>query len=199
MVEVELKVEVKDSQRVERLLESLGARFEGQEQQLDIYYSAPHRDFKITDEALRLRRSFHSSRTEECYLTYKGPKLDALSKSREELNVMIEGWEEAQSLLQSLGFIEVGRVSKLRRGYRLTDFVLSLDQVEGLGNFLEVETRAEGSYDQILEQAFELLKKLGLDQHEVIRESYLELLCRSREKRLRTGEHEDRSSFRYPR
>ena len=188
MVEVELKVEVKDPQRLEQLLKSLGARFEGEVQQLDIYYSAPHRDFKLTDEALRLRRSSHRGlATEECYLTYKGPKLDALSKSREELTVRVEGWEEAQSLLQSLGFIEVGRVSKLRRGYRLADFVLSLDQVEGLGNFLEVETRAEGGYDQILEQAFELLKKLGFSQHEVIRESYLELLCCSREKRLRTG------------
>ena len=93
----------------------------------------------------------------------------------------VEGWEEAQSLLRSLDFIEVGRVSKLRRIYKLADFVLSLDQVEGLGNFLEVETLAKGSYDQILELAFKLLGKLGFNQHEVIRESYLELLCRSGE------------------
>lgn len=175
MIEVELKVEVKNPQRLEQLLKSLGARFEGEAQQLDIYYSAPHRDFKFTDEALRLRRSSHNSEA-ECYLTYKGPKLDALSKSREELTVRVEGWEEAQNLLGSLGFTEVGRVSKLRRIYKLADFFLSLDQVDGLGNFLEVETQAEGSYEQILEQAFELLGRLGFSQHEVIRESYLELL-----------------------
>jgi len=181
MIEVELKVEVKDPQRLEQLLKSLGARFEGEVQQLDIYYSAPHRDFKLTDEALRLRQSSHRSSEAECYLTYKGPKLDVLSKSREELTVRVEGWEEAQNLLGSLGFTKVGRVSKLRRIYKLASFVLSLDQVDGLGNFLEVETQAEGSYDQILELAFELLGRLGFSQHEVIRESYLELLYRSGE------------------
>ncbi len=177
MIEVELKVRAGNLARVERALDSFGARVLLVEEQRDIYYTLPHRDFWATDEALRLRLSSHrGSSTEECYLTYKGPKLDEVSKSREELTVRVEGWEDARRLLQSLDFAEVGQVSKLRKTYRLGEFLISLDQVDKLGQFVEIEAQAIGGYDQLLKRAFGLLEKLGFRQEESIRESYLELL-----------------------
>ncbi|HIH62261.1 MAG TPA: class IV adenylate cyclase, partial [Methanobacteriales archaeon] len=69
MIEVEVKA--KTDHRIKKKLESIGAQKIRTEKQEDIYFNAPHKDFKITDEALRIRET--PTRT---LLTYKGPKID---------------------------------------------------------------------------------------------------------------------------
>jgi len=182
MIEVELKVKVNSSPQLEQLLSSLGAEFLTEEKQWDIYYNSPHRDFRATDEALRLRLVYPAgSMKGKSWLTYKGPKLDQVSKSREELTLQVDDWRNAQRLLQSLGFVEVGQVNKFRKTYRLGKFLISLDEVSKLGNFLEIESQATGDYSELLKEAFSLLEKLGFRREEIIRESYLELLKREEE------------------
>lgn len=178
MIEVELKVKAENLVQLERALNSSGAEFLELREQHDVYYNPPHRDFQAANEALRLRLNQRgSSAGYEYWLTYKGSKLDERSKSREEVTVGIKDWGNAQRLLQSLGFAEVGRVEKFRKTYRLEKFLLSLDEVTGLGSFLEVEAKAEDDYSWLLGEAFGLLESLGFGREDVIRESYLELLA----------------------
>ena len=69
----------------------------------DHYLNAPDRDFARTDEALRLRRI-----GENTFLTYKGPRRDAASKTRTEVEVPCppgEATAEAYlKLFRSLGY-----------------------------------------------------------------------------------------------
>jgi adenylate cyclase class 2 len=137
--------------------------------QRDTYYRHPGRDFAETDEALRLREE--EGRTT---LAYKGPKLDLVTKSREELQVPLVGPGEMGALLLRLGFEPVAVVEKRRRTFHLRGLEVDLDEVKGLGTFLEVEAIGCDDLAEGRERVLTLLKELGLTHLE--RRSYLEML-----------------------
>ena len=171
MIEVEMKVEAPHTE-VEERLEQVGAERHGEKVQHDVYYSAPHRDFEETDEALRTR-----AEDGDVYVTYKGPKLDRETKSRREIDLSVGNLEVADELLKALGFEEFGRVRKHRTKYVYGDYVVVLDDVEGLGEYVEVETVVEeDEFEEARDGAVEMLRRLQLDPADGVRESYLQLL-----------------------
>ena len=175
MIEIEVKARA-NHERIKKLLTGLNARAIGVEQHCDTYYNAPHRDFSITDEALRIRIV-----NGRAVLTYKGEKLDAVSKTREEFETDVDG-TIMRNILLSLGFIESGVVKKTRTVFELDGLTICLDSVDGLGEFIEVETIVESESDVELHrtQVFEFMKKLGIDEGDSIRVSYLEMLILDR-------------------
>ena len=176
-MEIEVKVRA-DLKEVEKKLLEEGANFVNEERQIDTYYNAPHRDFAETDEALRLRSVGRKN-----MLTYKGPRLDALSKSRKEITLSVSR-RPTEELLGSLGFSKFGEVTKLRRNYKLGGLLVSLDDVKKLGAFVEIEAVGEEEDFEFHEKSVvELLKKLGFSETEIIRDSYLELICSKRDPR----------------
>jgi adenylate cyclase class 2 len=166
MIEVEVKAKA-EPDTLEKI-KALGAVFLAIEIHCDLYFSSPLRDFKETDEALRIRIKENGA-----WLTYKGPKLDAVTKSRKEVAVRIGNPKAMEKLLLSLGFMPYARVKKKRNKYALNEFILALDEVEGLGNYLEVEASAKEDWTILREKVLNILYNLGM---KVIRESYLELL-----------------------
>ena len=172
MIEVEIKLPLKDKEGVRSKLKELGAHPIGAEKQTDIYYNAPHRNLAKTDEALRIRFGKDAS------LTYKGPKLDKTSKTREEIMVSIADADQTSAILKALSFDEVARITKHREAYRLDDFTITIDDVFDLGTFMEIETAVpEGKdYRSAQDRVFGLLGRLGLRKEDTVRESYLELI-----------------------
>lgn len=140
-----------------------------------MYLAHPARDFAATDEALRL-----SSRGGKNDITYKGPKLDARSKARREIVVPVEEADAAREMLEALGFRAVREVRKTRAHYRAAGFEVALDDVPGLGTFVEIERMLPEGADRgaVEKEAFALLASWGITQTE--RRSYLELLLRSK-------------------
>ncbi|HJH29726.1 MAG TPA: class IV adenylate cyclase [Methanosarcinaceae archaeon] len=171
MIEIEVKARA-DHERIGELITGLGARAIGVEHHCDTYYNAPHRDFSITDEALRIRIV-----NGRAVLTYKGKKLDAVSKTREEFETDVDA-TIMRNILLSLGFVESGVVKKTRAVFEFENFTICLDSVDGLGEFIEVETMVESESDVELHRArvFGFMEKLGIGQGDSIRVSYLEML-----------------------
>lgn len=159
-------------------LTQLGARWEKAIQQADHYFAHPCRDFRKSDEALRLRRV-----GDDNVITYKGPKLDTTTKTREEIELSIlpgaEGLQQFQTLLERLGFVHVYVVRKTRLpgclSYEGGEVHLALDTVEGLGDFLEIEVLAQ---KESLDTAKRSLESLGktLELSITERRGYLDLL-----------------------
>lgn len=141
------------------------------EEHADLYLAHPARDLARTDEALRL-----SSRGGRADITYKGPKLDARTKARREIVVPVEDAGAARALLEALGFVPVMEVRKRRSLFRHAGFEVALDEVPGLGTFVELERQLpEGApRDGAERDAAALLASWGLAGTE--RRSYLELL-----------------------
>ena len=117
------------------------------------------------------------------FVTYKGPKRDAQTKTRTEIEVAlhegVETTEDFTAILTCLGYRPVLVVKKSRRIYQMNreGFTLEicLDEVEELGQFAELEIlapveRLDTAKTVLLRTAAEL----GLSTSE--RRSYLELL-----------------------
>lgn len=168
MLEIEAKAAIENKEEIKQRILEAGGKYIRVETQSDIYFAHPSRDFMKTDEALRIREAGN-----EYTLTYKGPKLDKLTKTREEIEIKLDDPVPMAGVLKMLGFMEVAPVVKTRSHYTLGDYQVALDEVEGLGHFIEIEKHAD-SYKP--EELVELLKSLGVEESKMERRSYLELL-----------------------
>lgn len=105
----------------------------------DTYYNHPCRDFRESDEALRLRMKMSNSGL-EYFLTYKSARIPSeYVKKRVEYEVSISDYDTARSILKQLGFIETISFSKKRIVYRVNNSYLYIDELFGLGLFIEIE------------------------------------------------------------
>ncbi|MEM2727073.1 MAG: class IV adenylate cyclase [Archaeoglobaceae archaeon] len=172
-MEVEAKFRLKPG--VEEKIRKI-ANFVEEKDEFDVYLSHPCRDFARTDEALRIRID------KKIKLTYKGPKVDSETKSREEVNVEVKSFEETLKLFEFLGFKKFRTVKKRRKIFKLEKAIICVDSVEGLGDFIEIEV--EGGLEN-KEEIFEIAKILGYSKAESIRLSYLEML-----EKIRSGNTE---------
>lgn len=193
MIEVEVKAWVKDEKKLDEIVERISHMSVLKREecvQRDIYFSHPSRNFLLTDEALRLRIE-----DGKCELTYKGPKIDPISKTRVEITVKVDSCEKTIELLRRLGFSDVMEVFKERRIFVLLyggrTVRLSLDRVKDLGTFveLECETERETEIEQARNLLFSLLEHLGIPREHTERRSYLELLLLKRGMLTRTQTH----------
>ncbi|HDI74432.1 MAG: class IV adenylate cyclase [Thermoprotei archaeon] len=169
-MEIEAKFRIAKLEKVEERLRSLGAEFKGTEIEEDVYYQHPCKDFRKTDEALRVRITPSYSE-----LTYKGPKAPIKVKAREEISVRVNDPLKTCLLLEKLGFRRVAVVKKTRKKYVLEGREISLDEVEGLGYFIEIELLSKKSLDEAEKELLEFSRKLGIREIPITK-SYLELL-----------------------
>jgi adenylate cyclase class 2 len=180
MIEVEAKFLVSDLAALERALQNLSQELAPVEfHQADEYFNHPCRDFGTTDEAFRLRNC--NGRLD---LTYKGPRLDAVTKTREELELAIsdnaaESISVLRSILLALGFRSAGGVVKHRRSVIVhidsTPVTVSIDNVTGLPTYAELEIICDAAdRESATATMLRVAELLNLNQTE--RRSYLELL-----------------------
>jgi adenylate cyclase, class 2 len=176
--EVELKFPLGEGDDLVPRLRALGAVENETVQQSDRYFNHPSRDFANTDEVFRLRCNGDENR-----VTYKGPKLDPVAKTRHEIEFSYASGQDTAArfaeMLALLGFRESLTVRKTRRVFELCwqgrAVEVLLDQVEGLGEFVEIETLA-GDHDRAAakECVLSLAAEFGLSAPEP--RSYLRML-----------------------
>ena len=100
-------------------------------------------------------------------------------KTREEIEFKIEDFDKAKRAFEKLGFIPVAHVKKRRISYKYGDYIISLDRVNQLGTFLEIE--CEVSNESEIKEKEDKIKSfltntLGIKEFKSIRKSYLEML-----------------------
>jgi adenylate cyclase class 2 len=178
MLEVEAKYRLDDATTVVARLREWGARLVAEHAEADHYLNAPDRDFARTDEAFRLRRIGEMN-----LLTYKGPRRDATSKTRTEVEVPCPpGEAAAQAFLKLLGHLGYRPTAVVRKRRAIHEwdrdgFTLHacLDDVEHVGRFIELEIVApDDQYAAAREAVFRTAADLGLGPME--NRSYLEQL-----------------------
>ena len=182
--EVEIKFRVDNTAELERRLQQFGTHGFGEPvMESDSFFQHPCRNFAQTDECLRLRNRVLAAGTSEYSLTYKGPKIDASTKTRQEIEMTITEPERWKSLLTALGFVRSASVQKSRRRQNLTvnhrcvgivlDTLPALPEPDRL--FVEMETLAtEEELDECRSLILGIAQQLGLSNP--IRDSYLKLV-----------------------
>jgi adenylate cyclase, class 2 len=175
MMEYEVKIRVMDPGSLRDRLAGLGIHPSSRLHERDLYFNAPDRDFGKTDEALRIR-----STSEGTSLTYKGPRLGlGWVKAREEIIVPIGSGEALGGLLERLGFTRTATVEKDRETYRVEGTYVALDEVRGLGSFVEIEAPAGLGEAEAVALIGRVREFLGVTGEETML-SYLELILATR-------------------
>lgn len=176
MIEVEVKAHAPNLDEIEEKIVEIGACRVREEYQEDVYFNAPHRDFAQTDEALRIRK-IKSGNSEEIFITYKGAKMDKISKTRKEIEVAVEDPLKVADIFQNLSFRPVATVRKNRIIYTMGELIITLDEVQGVGSFVEIEKETEEGEDtkEALDEIFATYSKIGINDG-FERSSYLELM-----------------------
>lgn len=179
MLEIEMKFRVADAAKYEKSVkELLGVSFGQESVERDEFFRCDALGFPNEGKMLRIRRrgSFLAA-------TFKGPRLDDSTKTREEIELPLVVPAAGSSPIRDalvdrtrgdwtrfftrLGFEPAEFVEKTRRRthveYGGRNFEISLDSLEGLGVFTEIETIAqEGDFEEAREMVKELAERLGL-------------------------------------
>lgn len=180
--EVESKYSLSDTAKFLARAKEQGVEWEPPIRQVDRYLRHPARDFAQTGEALRLRRS-----GDEVFVTYKGPRQSHAVKTRREIELPLTDdsgkFEAYAELFSILGFEAVAEVAKSRRKARLGEgdaaVEFCFDQVEGLGDFVEIEAIADESQIAAAQKSVaDWAAKFDLGEPEP--RSYLRLLLEQR-------------------
>ncbi len=192
MIEVEIKVKISDPDLIRKQFKENNGVYKASLLHEDTYFNMPKglRDFKKTDEALRVRKAIEFNKNDKTreqtinhYITYKGKKIDNSTKTREEIDIKIEDIERMKTLLKELSFQEIFTVRKERELYEfdfktyhieaLIDYIPLLKQ-----HFVEIEYLLDSSkkLNDARKVLFDFLSLFGVKKEESIRESYLELI-----------------------
>lgn len=176
MIEIEIKAKITNPKMAFEKINDIGGEYSHTEIQRDIYFNGENRDFRKTDEALRIREIPDGDDFINI-LTFKGPKLDSETKTRKEIEVTIDDKEHMTDILINLGYKPSAIVNKVRRIFKYEEYIITVDKLNELGYFIEIEYVAEDeeNIEPIQNNIFELFGKLGITEG-FEKKSYLELL-----------------------
>ncbi len=137
---VESKTRCHDLEAVARLASSLGARYEGRLEQQDTY-------FRVGEARLKLRELSHHSPDGSVSASAELIRYERPDESGPRVSVYertpVEDAQAASAQLQAMHGVR-GCVRKQRSLWILDSTRIHLDEVDGLGAFVELETVSEG-------------------------------------------------------
>ena len=161
---VEFKARCSDHDRIRELLKQKNARFVGTDHQIDTY-------FRVDQGRLKLREGS----IENSLIFYSRPN-DAGPKQSDVTMTLVPSDSDLRAvLIKALGVLVA--VDKRREIYFVENVKIHLDEVEGLGKFLEVE--AIGSAEQVSalrQQCHAFLREFGVQEQDFVAGSYSDLL-----------------------
>ncbi len=174
-IETEIKCIVHNINKIRDLLKTIKTEMLDKCIETDTYYMHPCRDFRETDEALRIRKK-KCLDSIEYYLTYKGARVKrGKIKIREEIETPINDYKTFSTILEKLGFKPILSFSKYRERYVYNNTYITIDHLYGVGWFIEIEGEQE--------HIEEFREKLG-KYVEAIDKTYLEICIETRKCRV---------------
>lgn len=170
-MEIEAKYKIDSHEAMRARLRGIDARRTGAVREVNHIFDDAGRALLASDRGLRLRERFAlDGPAVSALLTYKGRRVDAALKIREEIETPVGDPAAAFRILTALGFVEVVRFEKRRESWRLGDCEVDLDELPFLGTYLEIEGADESAVEQVA-------RSLGLAESGRIRSSYVALVC----------------------
>lgn len=175
MREIEVKAKLDDRARFLVAAKKLGIQFDEAITQEDTTYESelPYHDPRWNVFRLRKQEGKH-------ILTMKH-KASTRSRDNHEYETIVEDENEVIKMLSRLGFRHGVYVHKQRQVAHFNDLELCLDEIKGLGWFVEVEKLADDNadVDAIQNELWSLLQQLGLRPQDRVHHGYDTLMRRA--------------------
>jgi adenylate cyclase class 2 len=159
--EIEMKVQLKNPNKLRKRLKEMRAEYLGKERQINITFDSPYFRNVERGKFLRLRKTEKNT-----ILTYKGKgKPKANAKIREEIEVKVDNFDNILKILTLIGFVEKFKFEKNREIYHFKDSEIVIDEFPKLGWFCEIEAKNENDIIKVAE-------KIGIKPKELTNKTY---------------------------
>ena len=138
LMEIEIKVKIENVEPLLKLLKS-EAEFKYEDRQIDEYYNPPHKNFLLVtpiEEWLRVRNSNGKYSINHKKWHYNA---DGKSNHCDEIETLVGDFDVIKKLLGALDFTHLITVDKNRTTWIYKDYEISIDTVDTLGDFVEIE------------------------------------------------------------
>ncbi len=170
MKNIELKVGLDDFRKVRSQLKSLGAKYQGKLCQVDTYFKSKNGRLKIREINNRLYELIFYQRPDQGESKVSNYQIIRISGNQ--LKIFKE------VLRKSMGKKVV--VRKERDLWKYKNTRIYLDKVDGLGNFLELETLVLKGINKSRKEYNEVVKFLDLSKHKKYKKSYSDMLINNK-------------------
>jgi adenylate cyclase, class 2 len=168
---VEIKAKCDDAAVIRNYLTKSGADFKGTDEQSDTYFNVTNGRLKLREGVIENNLIFYERED------HAGPKTSHFHL------VKIEEAEGLKEMLaKSIGIKVV--VLKKREIYYIKNVKFHLDEVPGLGSFVEIEAgniTADLPEEQLREQCDFYLNEFGIRPDDLLKESYSDMLLQGKE------------------
>jgi len=171
-VNVEIKARCEDAEAVRRALRARGAEFRGTDHQVDTYFHTPRGRLKLRE-----------GRIENHLIFYRRDDQPGPKRSDVLLLPTPPGAEtRALKALLTEALSVLAVVDKRREIYFVENVKFHLDDVAGLGRFLEIEAQgdADAPAETLRDQCREYLSLFATPEELLVPESYSDLILRGR-------------------
>ena len=169
-MEIEIRAEIgNDIKKIEQDIIDLGAKLKKQKEQVDKYFGEISLFKKVGYSFLMRIRNEGDKK----FLTYKGAesKIDGVW---EEYEFSVDDEKKAEAMLKAMGLEEIIVVKKNRTEYTLDNLTICLDTIDGLGNFIEIESQDNDDVEK--ERLHNLMEKLNIRKEQIIHKGYVTML-----------------------
>ena len=169
--ETEVKFYIQDLKKIELRLRELKAQLiQPRTHETNLRFDNANNDLRKNSRVLRLRQD------EKARFTFKGPSVEKEDGvlSRQEIEFVVEDFENAKHFLEALGFEAVVFYEKFRTTYKLNDTHIMLDELP-YGEFVEIE-------GENVKEIHNIADLLGLNWNAMIKAGYHSLFERVTEK-----------------
>jgi adenylate cyclase class 2 len=171
--EIEVKARIADTNALIHALTMLGCTFGESVSQDDTVYTekiGTLAEFLSNDVFLRIRVQDNG----KIILTAKRPtKKSAEHLVKIEHEVEVNSAEEMQAILEMMGYHSGVHVKKTRRTAHYQQYEICIDEIEGLGAFIELEVMGESDdAEGIQKDMWEFLTSLGIQPEDQVKKGY---------------------------
>jgi adenylate cyclase, class 2 len=177
MLEVEVKAILKSKEVTLTALEKLGISFEEPSVQIDhVFVQNAESIAAFYQNTIFIR--IREQKNKKPILTLKKKQANLASL---EYETEIESVRELAQILTTLGYPEALIIKKTRAKQKYNEYTICIDEVEGLGTFIEVEKLVrDGDITTIQDELFAFVLTLGIQPEDRILDAYDTLLLKNK-------------------
>ncbi|MBN1272202.1 MAG: class IV adenylate cyclase [Candidatus Aminicenantes bacterium] len=170
MIEIEVKIKIKDREEFKRNISEAGANLSKDRHfEENTLYDFPDKSLYRKGCAFRLRTVHKKS-----FLTFKGPHQKSRKfKVREEYETEVRNGKQMKHIIKLLGLVPTFSYCKYRTVYRKKNLTICLDELD-IGTYAEFE----GEKNKIVKFA----QSVGISKKEFITLDYIQLIQKNRKK-----------------
>ena len=162
---IEIKAHCANPKAIEALLLAHNALFIGLDHQIDTYFNTPKGRLKLREGSIENALIFYNRPNQA------GPKQSDIILYKTQPNTSLKSL-----LTQAHGILTV--VDKKRKIFFIDNVKFHLDNVEGLGSFVEIEAIDEKGnigYEQLLKQCSFYMKLFNIQEADLLTNSYSDM------------------------